>query len=211
MSVLTDFIRKLTGVFTKNENSDVGKMVLLLSEQIDLLNDTFTKIEAWRDIDAAEGTTLDLIGSNVGQQRGKTNDDLLRILIKARIARNSSDGTFNNVINALTRSINADPSKIKIRALYDEGEPGALIIEGIPLGEINKAGMTALQFGYIAEQIVAAGLKISSIDLTGSFSFSSQNGMIETDPFAGFATLDQSTGGALGGTIDPNETPELPI
>jgi hypothetical protein len=211
MSIFLDFTRKLTDVFTKKSDSNVGKLVLLLSERIDLLNETFTKIESWRDIDTAQGSTLDLIGENVGQNRGMTTDEMLRVLIKARIARNSSDGTFNSVINALARSINADPSKISMRALYDEGEPAAVIIENVPLAELNKVGMTAVQFGYIAQKIVAAGIKVASIDLTGTFAFSSQNGVVETDPATGFAPLDQSTGGTLGATFDPDEQINLPI
>jgi hypothetical protein len=120
MSVYTDFIRKLTDVFTKKDDSNVAKLVSLLSEQIDLLNDDFTKIEEWKSIDLAEGKTLDLIGENYGQSRGQATDEIMRVLIKARIARNSSDGTFDSIIHALAKSINADPSKIKIRGLASD-------------------------------------------------------------------------------------------
>lgn len=212
MSIYTDFLRKLTDVFRKEEGSNVGKLVLLLSEQIDTLNDTFYKIESWRDVDTAEGAALDLIGDNVGQRRGTVGDELYRVLIKARIARNSSDGTINSVIAALARSIDADPSKIKIRALWSSGgDPAAVIIEGVPLAELNKVGMTAAQFGYIAQKIVAGGIKVASIDLRGTFSFSSVNNVLQTDPAAGFAPLDKSRGGTLGAAFDPDENIDLPI
>jgi hypothetical protein len=211
MSVYTDIIRKLPDLFTKKSDSNVGKMVLLLSEHIDTLNETFSKIESWRDIDLAEGSTLDMIGENLGQRRGQATDEIMRVLIKARIARNSSDGTFNSVIYALARSINADPIKIKIRALYDENDPAAVVIEGVPLAELNKVGMTAVQFGYIAQKVVASGIRVAAIDLRGTFGFSSQNNVLETNTETGFAPLDQSRGGTLGATFEPDQTLQLPI
>ncbi|KZE66998.1 hypothetical protein AWM68_19855 [Fictibacillus phosphorivorans] len=211
MSVYTDIIRKLPDLFTKKSDSNVGKMVLLLSEQIDTLNVTFSKIESWRDINLAEGSTLDMIGENSGQRRGQATDEIMRVLIKARIARNSSDGTFNSVIYALARSINADPTKIKIRALYEENDPAAVVIEGVPLAELNKVGMTAVQFGYIAQKVVAAGIRVAAVDLRGTFGFSSQNNVLETNTETGFAPLDQSRGGTLGATFEPDQTLQLPI
>jgi hypothetical protein len=211
MTIKTDFIRKLLDVFNKMSDSNVYKLVTLISENIDQINDTLNHIEEWRDINAAKGTTLDLIGENVGQARGATTDEIYRVLIKARIARNSSDGTMDSVINALSHAISAEPSKINIRALYDEGKPAEIIIEGIPLTELNKVGMSAVQFGYIAQKIVASGIKVASIDLTGTFSFSSQNGIVESDSEKGFALLDQTTGGTLGATFDPEEQIDLPI
>lgn len=211
MSVYQDMIRKLMDVFAKKEDSNIGKLFLILSEQIDPLNETFTKIENWRDIDQAEGTTLDEIGQNVGQHRGKTTDDIMRTLIRARIARNHSDGTINKMIEALALSLNTSHSTIKMKALYAEGEPAAIMIEGIPVDALNKAGMSAAQFGYIAQQIAAAGVRVASIDLSGTFAFSSQSNVMEIDLDTGFAPLDQSTGGTLGGTFDPNETVTLPF
>ncbi|WP_416730313.1 hypothetical protein [Fictibacillus sp. JL2B1089] len=211
MSVYTDMIRKLPDLFMKKSDSNVGKIILLFSEQIDTLNVTFSKVESWRDIDLAEGSTLDLIGENLGQRRGQATDEIMRVLIKARIARNSSDGTFNSVIYALARSINADPTKIKIRALYDENDPAAVVIEGVPLAELNKVGMTAVQFGYIAQKVVASGIRVASIDLRGTFGFSSQPNILETNNQTGFAPLDQSRGGTLGSTFEPDQTLQLPI
>lgn len=211
MSTLPDMIRKLIDVFTKKQNSNIGKLLLILSEQIDQLKDTFVKIENWRDINQAEGTTLDEFGRNVGQQRGKVSDELMRVLIKARIARNKSDGTFNKMIEALARSLDTSPSTIKMKALYDEGEPAAIMIEGIPIEALNRTGLTAAQFGYIAQEVAAAGVRVASIDLSGTFSFSSQNNVMEIDAETGFAPLDQSTGGTLGTVFDPNDNIVLPF
>jgi phage-related tail protein len=211
VTIYQDMMRKITDVFTKKEDSNIGKLILLLSEPINLLNDTFYKIENWRDLNQAEGNVLDAIGSNFGQKRGQLSDELMRVLIKARIARNESDGTFDKMIEALARTVNTTPDKVKIKALWSEGEPAAIMIEGVPLNALNSVGMTANEFGYIAQQIVAAGVRVASIDLSGTFTLSSQFNVLETSTEFGLAPLDQSTGGTLGASFDPGKSINLPI
>lgn len=204
-------IRKLTGAFTKNLDSNVGKLILLISEQNEKIIDTFTKIENWRDINQAEGTTLDLIGKGRRQERGKATDEIMRVLIKSKIARDSSDGTINGIIQSLALSLNTSLSTIKIRALYSEGQPAALMIDDLPIESLNRVGMSTSQLGAIAQEITVSGVRIASIDLSGSFAFSSQSNVLETSIDFGLAPLDQSTGGTLGGTFDPNEEVILPL
>lgn len=211
MSKFTEMIRKLTDVFSKNIDSNVGKLILLFSEKIEEAENTFYKIESWRDINQAEGATLDLMGKDRSQQRGQVTDEIMRILIKARIARNSSDGTINSIIEALSLSLNASPYTIKIKALWNEGKPATLMIEDIPLTALNRAGMSITQFGAIAQEVTAAGVRITSVNLTGTFALSSKANELETSLEFGLAPLDQSTGGILGAAFDPNQNIELPL
>lgn len=211
VKVFNKMIQKLTDAFSKDKNSNIGKLLLICSVQVDQLNDVFYKIENWRDIDQAQGTTLDAIGENQGQKRGKASDEIMRVLIKARIARNRSDGTINKIIDALARSLDTDPSTIKIKALFDDGEPAALMIEGIPLIALNKVGMSVGQFAYVAQQVVAAGVRIANVDVQGTFAFASEPNTLETSSEFGFAPLDQSSGGRLGTTFNPDEEIILPF
>jgi hypothetical protein len=206
-----NLLRKLTDVFTKKPDSNIGKLFLIISEQFTSLNESATNIENWRDIDQAEGFTLDLMGAARGQQRGRATDELMRVLIKARIARNNSDGTIDSMINSLALSLNTSPSSFRIKALWNEGQPVALMIDSLPLDALNKVGMTAAEFGSIAQSVTVSGMKVTSIDLTGTFAFSSVDGVVETSIEFGFAPLDQSTGGTLGASYDPNEVSTLPI
>lgn len=204
-------LRKLTDVFTKNPNSNIGKLFLIISEQFEDIESATTNIDNWRDIDQAEGSTLDLIGAARGQQRGKLSDELMRVLIRARIARNNSDGTIDSIIQALALSLNTAPSTIKIKALWSEGQPAALMIEGLPLEALNKVGMTVSEFGAIAQIITASGIQITSVDLSGSFALSSVNNVLQTSVEFGLAPLDKSTGGTLGASYDPSQGSDLPI
>ncbi len=62
-----DVLRRLTDVFSKNPNSNIGKLLTIMADQIRELTETQNRIRDWRDIDQAQGTTLDRIGQNVGQ------------------------------------------------------------------------------------------------------------------------------------------------
>lgn len=204
-------LRKLTDVFTKKPDSNIGKLFLIISEQFSELEESATKIENWRDIDQAEGTTLDLMGKARGQHRGQATDDVMRILIKTRLARNNSDGTINKIISALALSLGVSPSQLRIKALWADGEPAALMIDRLPLDVLNNVGMTTTELGLLAQSITAGGIRITSINLSGTFAFSSQPNTLEKSVEFGFAPLDQSTGGTLGTVFDPGKNSNLPI
>lgn len=211
MGVFTTLFRKLTDAYTKNPNSNVGKLIVIMSEGIDDLNDTLKTVEAWRDINQAEGTTLDLIGENVGQARGQANDEIMRILIRARVARNLSDGTFDGVIKALAVTLNTTTENIKIQELYDDidsPEPAAIAITGLPLDVLNASGLSAGQFGLITQRVIAAGTRVAVIELAGTFSFAS--GMSVETSTEGFANIAGTTGGTLSGLL-VNDDIDLPI
>lgn len=211
MSVFNDLFRKLTDAYTKNPDSNIGKLVVILSEQIDEVRGTLNKIEEWRDIDKAQGTTLDLIGENVGQTRGLATDEIMRILIRARVARNLSDGTFNGIIKALAVTLNTTSDRIKIKELYDDiddPEPAAIAITGLPLDVLNNSGLSATQFGLITQRVLPGGVRVAVIELAGTFSFASGS-TVETS-VQGFADIAGTTGGTLSGLL-VNDTTELPI
>ncbi|MGN8233244.1 hypothetical protein ACTHAL_001472 [Priestia flexa] len=102
MTLFKDMINKLTDLFTKNENSNIGKLIRVVSSELDSVQKTLETTEQWRDIDQAEGTTLDLIGENVGQPRDNSVDDEFRLLIKTKIFSNLSAGDIESV-NQLLR------------------------------------------------------------------------------------------------------------
>lgn len=206
-----DLLRKLPSTFTKEVPSNIHKIIriaCLIDNDIKMM---LKKTAEWRNIDEAKGSTLDLIGKSVGQKRGKVSDEVYRVLIRARIARNSSDGTINSMLNALALSLNTTPDTIRIKALYSEGQPASIMIDGIPIYALNKVGLTANELGSLAQMIAVAGVKVTSIDLSGTFQLSSQPDTLENSLDFGLAPLDQSTGGTLGAVFDPNADTDLPI
>lgn len=212
MITAADIIAKLTDVFVKSPNSNLGKLCGIMADQLRKVQETNDRIRRWRDIDQAKGTTLDMIGSNVGQPRGAATDEVYRIMIKSRIARNLSTADINTIIRVLAIALNAEYSEIKIEEMYNDPvspEPAAIKVIQMPLAKLNEAGMTPNQFGKIVKRTVAAGVRVGVIELTGTFTFGARPGEIDNN--AGFGDIDGTIGGYFGAVYDPGQDTDLPI
>ena len=197
---------RLLSVYSSKPDSNIAKLIAILAAELEKVKGTFEKIDEWRDIERAKGQTLDLIGSNVNQYRGATTDEIYRILIKSKIASNLSTGDINTIIEVLSIALDTDPSEIVVR---EEGEGASISIVKIPITRLNEVGMSGAQFGLLVKKVVAAGVKVQQVELSGTFSFASGNGT-ELDPEAGFSDLDGNIGGYFGQAFEPNQN-ELPI
>ena len=207
---LKKFIEMLPDLFNKKEKSNIGKLMLIFEEQTDVLNDVLNKSLEWRSIDKAQGIALNELGNNVGQNRGLASDEIYRVLIRGKVARNFSDGTLNRILEALSISLNCPPSEIHIESSIESGdnEPAAISIKRMPLECLNKSGLTATQFFQITESITSGGVQIAFINLEGTFYFAG-NEIEESEE--GFADLEETFGGTLGGVFLPENDYKLPL
>lgn len=206
-------LKRLSDKFTKDPTSNIGKLLSILAEQLRAVEQTFERIRDWRDIDVAEGTTLDKIGTIVNQSRGAATDEVYRILIKSKIARNLSTGDINTIIGVLSTALNCEPSEIEIKELYSDPidpEPATISLIKLPLQSVNEAGISPIQFARIIQQTVAAGVRVGVIEMTGTFQFASGS-TTESSPAAGFSNDVGSTGGYFGAAYSPGDDPDLPI
>lgn len=205
------FIDMLPSIFEKNEKSNISKLMLIFEEQTDKLTETMNKAIEWRSIDNAQGSTLNELGNNVGQNRGLSSDEIYRVLIRGKVARNCSDGTINRMIEALSISLSCPPSEIHIISSFDsedDKEPAAIIIKKFPLSYLNKSGLTISQFLQITESISSGGVRIAFVNLEGTFYFSDKE--IESSSL-GFSDVEETTGGTLGGVFIPEDDYKLPL
>lgn len=123
------------------------------------------------------------------------------MLLRSKVARNFSDGTINTIIRVISIAVNADPKEVRIHELYNDAnnpEPAAIGLIQIPLRKLNEVGMSPKQFVQVVQKTVAAGVRVASVELSGTFSFSSQPIAIESDSSAGFADSSESVGGYFG-------------
>ena len=197
---------RLLSVYSSKPDSNIAKLIAILAAELEKVKGAFEKIDEWRDIEKASGKTLDLIGSNVNQYRGATTDEIYRILIKSKIASNLSTGDINTIIEVLSIALDTDPSEIVVR---EEEEGASISIVKIPINRLNEVGMSGAQFGLLVKKVVAAGVKVQQVELSGTFSFASGNGT-ELDSEAGFSDLEGNVGGYFGQAFEPNQY-ELPI
>ena len=140
------------------------------------LNATFQKliglyqtIEAFRDINKANGKALDRVGDQFNQQRGSADDDFYRIMIRSKQATNMGNSTVNGLIEMIARSLNIKPDKIRIESLrqyengtLNDGEPLAIRISNIPL----EWARSDFEQNYILERIkngVTAGVRVDEV------------------------------------------------
>lgn len=208
-----DMLRLLTDNYNKSPQSNIGKLLSIINDQLNDLLQTLDTMEQWRDIDLAEGTTLDGIGQNVAQPRGAASDQVYRILIKTKIARNLSRGDINTVIRVIALAVKAEYSEIEIQEKYTETlepEPAAISLLRLPLSRISDSEIDLRQFARIIQRTVAAGVRVDAVELQGTFSLASGD-ELELDLGVGFADIDQTTGGTLGAVFTPSVETELPI
>ncbi|NNV04650.1 hypothetical protein [Brevibacillus sp. MCWH] len=214
MSFFTDMLSRLTDVYRKDPQSNIGKVIKILTDELDLLKTTFDRIEEWRDVEKAEGAVLDDSGMNVGQPRGAATDEIYRILLRSKVARNFSDGTIDTIIRVISIAVNADPKEIRIQELYNDPnnpEPAAIGLIQIPLRKLNEVGMSPKQFVQIVQKTVAAGVRVANTELSGTFAFASHPSTIENSDTAGFADENGTVGGYLGAMFVDSEDSNLPV
>lgn len=153
--------------------SRYGRQTMLFAEwlqwQFKQLQDLFTTIEDFRELDNANGEVLDAIGAQYNQLRGEADDSFYRIMIRSKMAINSGISTVNGLLDIIARSLNIPKKGIEIEPLrkwngatVDNGEPLAIAIRNIPLQWAN----TEWEQNYIIDRIrsgVAAGVRVDEV------------------------------------------------
>lgn len=134
--------------------TNTEKLYYVLYNDSKDLKQAFDSVRDSRNIDKAEGETLDLIGANVGQFRIDEDDELYRLLIKIKIIANLSNGdipTINKVMMAVFKDKFLGLQEVWTLGSYRR-EPAAIKLR---LGVIDK------NIPYqIIDRIKAAGVRI---------------------------------------------------
>ncbi|MGG0666977.1 DUF2612 domain-containing protein [Lederbergia citrisecunda] len=163
-----DIVRRFVDYFDKRPESNISKLISIFSEELEEAKGTNDFVRAWRSIDNAEGSTLDRIGEDVKQLRGVATDEHYRIALKAKIARNLSDGTMDSIINILSLVLSVPRNTVKIIEKWNDvrgREYAAIRLVGIPTASLINAGLTISDFVVIIQSVVAAGVKVIDVEL----------------------------------------------
>lgn len=170
--MLSKMLNMIPDALAKSKESNFGKVFVILSNELEKAKQAAEKIEEWRDIDLAEGKTLDQIGNDYEQHRGQDGDSLYRFMIKSKIEQSQSNGTFNELINVICRTINCQPEDVNIVAgrFYDAlgnyaGEPLAIEIKSVPMRFFVDSGIKVSAFIDSVRSSAAAGVRIISISI----------------------------------------------
>ncbi|MEC0092895.1 hypothetical protein [Paenibacillus macquariensis] len=213
MFSLKDMLSRFTDAFNKNPYSNIGKLIGILHGQMNDLDSALVKVRDWRSIDIAQGTTLDRIGQNVIQPRGAATDEVYRVLLKSKIARNLSKTDINTIIRVLALALNCDFADIRIQEKFSaviDPEPAALSLIRVPIKRLNEVGMSPRQFAQIIQKTVAAGVKVAQIELAGTFRLSPVYEQLRNDS-VGLGNIEMTLGGTLGEVYVAGDDYGLPI
>jgi hypothetical protein len=148
----------LTDNYKKDEDSNNYKLLDLGHQEHKEIMKTLRLMEAWRDMDNAEGFTLDKIGKNVLELREGRDDYTYRKAIRIKIRGNLSAGLIEdlNIIAAILFEDNfVSISETWHQADYDyEPAAVALHVHNLPLWRDN----TAWQYLAFINEIMAGGV-----------------------------------------------------
>src|SRR5690606_26359548 len=201
--------RRLPDTYAKEKSSRLFRLFRVIAAEFAQVRGALQTTERYRDIDQAAGYTLDLLGANVGQDRGQVSDYTYRGLIKGRIARNLSSGDVDDITQIVSVMLSIPVSEVTVTPLWRriEQEPAAVEIAA-PLNALAQYQLPPEQWAQLMQLIVAAGVR-AAVLLRGTFRFSKFPDQVEYGEH-GFSDVDRTTGGTLGAYYDA-PTPELPI
>lgn len=186
--------KNLPDVYKKSPNSNNYKILEIGRCSKQNLRSDLKEIENVLTIENATGATLDLYGERIGQRRGLATDAQYLIMLKAKIMRTMSNGSYNSVVNAVCESFNCSPSDI----IVEESETPCLIKTlTVPIEIINKAGLSSSQAHQIIKSLLPIGVRLDEYLLEGTFCFAENEG--EYDETAGFALVENAGANDVGG------------
>lgn len=200
--------KNLPDAYKKDSSSNNYKILEIERQAGSDLRALLESIADALDIEKAAGATLDLYGKYYGQVRGRATDEQYRVMIKSKLKRVASSGSYADVVDAIAYTFGCDISEV--RMVESDTTPMSVTLEKMPLGGIVKSGFNTKQAEQIIKALLPACVTLESVLFEGTFEFSDRED--EYNALAGFASdTDPSIGGYLGATeADLNET-LLPI
>jgi len=162
-----------------------------IAEMVQDSEDDFYPVLELLDINNATGLWLDLLGSILGQKRLGLGDAIYRSLIYSKIGRNTSNGTYANIVSvfiALTESTSITFKELDYASI-------SLLGNSLPdptVQDLLKEYMQA---------VVLAGVKVSEIGYQYDNPFIIASLTVLNPDGGGFSSLASPTSGGQLGTL----------
>lgn len=160
--------------------------------------------------------TLDLYGERVGQLRGVATDNQYLRMIKSKVFRNLSNGTYPSVIHAICVTFGCDPTDVKIlQKANDDGTQISCVVEVVklPLQNVTESGLSLNQTIKILESLLPVCVTVEATYFEGTFEFAANEEEAKIlAPTKGFNTSEETdVGGYFGLIYNKEDEPDLPI
>lgn len=92
----------------KRHDGNLYKLLDVYNSHFEYLSDNGEKVERWRAIQNAEGTTLDLFGKDIETYRPTKDDPPYRFLIYLKVLLSRAQGTRPSIIKITSAAIGTD-------------------------------------------------------------------------------------------------------
>lgn len=200
--------KNLPDAYKKDVRSNNYKILEIERTANNELRECLSEIEKALDIENATGVTLDMYGESFGQSRGLATDAQYRVMIKSKIVRSLSCGSYKDFVDAICATFGCSIDDV---LLSETDKPMTVSLGKAPLNDIIHAGFTTNQAYQIVKKLLPVGVKLESVLFEGTFEFSDAED--EYNETAGFAIseTDQSIGGYLGAAESDVNEAVLPI
>lgn len=200
--------KNLPDCYKSDEQSNNFKILEIERIADNELRKCLNEIAEILDIENATGAVLNAYGERFGQPRGKATDEQYRVMIKSKVVRSLSNGSYKNIVDAICSTFGCDITDV---CIVESETPMAVSLEKAPLASIVRAGFTTNQAYQIIKSLLPAGVDLEYMLFEGTFEFAETD--TEYDETAGFAVSDddQSIGGFLGATEGDINEATLPI
>ena len=162
----SNLVKNLTDAYKKTTDSNNYKILEIGRLGCNDLRASLQEVSDILDINNAKGKTLDMYGERVGQVRGLATDDKYILMIKAKIMRNLSNGSCENVVRAICATLDCEPSQVIIA---DGDEPFTITLSALPLDVIAKAGLTTSQVVALIKSLLPVGVSLATFLFEGTF------------------------------------------
>ena len=156
------------------------KLLQICCEQIQALEDATTDLMNYDNLDNAFGDLLDKFGALLGQNRMGLDDTSYRALLYIKVARNSSRGTPEELINIFSRLMGGS------KVFYEEAYPATALLQALngqpifPLPTVREIMEAARSAGVKLELTLTDGNPFGFDGDPGASGFGSS-----TDPTVG--------------------------
>lgn len=92
----------------KRHDGNLYKLLDVYNSHFEYLSDNGEKVERWRAIQNAEGTTLDLFGKDIETYRPTKDDPPYRFLIYLKVLLSRAQGTIPSIVHITSTALGTD-------------------------------------------------------------------------------------------------------
>lgn len=109
-----ELLAEISDHWVKDHRGNLYKLFDTYNGGLEQISDMANKVEKWRAIQDAEGTTLDLIGQDYKAYRISDDDETFRFIIFLHILISRAQGTIPSMVKILGTALDAKPEQFKV-------------------------------------------------------------------------------------------------